>query len=174
MKRLDGIYRGYSIFEKDNVWKIELEGKTITTFNKILNVDGKASCMNEIDRIKREDYHERERNIQRVDAQVKATRDGARNLKKDKIIQYIDRLRVDARRLTSESVSKEVEKLDIVYKDACAKKQYSAAVNAIRLKSQLLGFLVEKKEVQHSTLDAMNDDDLTTYLDKIEKEHNIQ
>jgi hypothetical protein len=98
----------------------------------------------------------------------------ARNLKKDKIIQYIDRLRVDARRLTSESVSKEVEKLDIVYKDACAKKQYSAAVNAIRLKSQLLGFLVEKKEVQHSTLDAMNDDDLTTYLDKIEKEHNIQ
>jgi len=71
MKRLDGIYRGYDIFEKDNVWKIELEGKTITTFNKILNVDGKASCMNEIDRIKREDYHERERNIQRVDAQVK-------------------------------------------------------------------------------------------------------
>jgi len=98
----------------------------------------------------------------------------ARNLKKDKIIQYIDRLRVDARRLTSESVSKEVEKLDLVYKDACSKKQYSAAVNAIRLKSQLLGFLVEKKEVQHSTLDAMNDDDLSTYLDKIEKEHNIQ
>ena len=44
----------------------------------------------------------------------------ARNLKKDKIIQYIDRLRVDARRLTSESVSKEVEKLDKVYADACA------------------------------------------------------
>ena len=98
----------------------------------------------------------------------------ARNLKKDKIIQYIDRLRVDARRLTSESVSKEVEKLDIVYKDACAKKQYSAAVNAIRLKSQLLGFLIEKKEVQHSTLDAMNDDEMKTYLDKIEEEHNIQ
>ena len=97
----------------------------------------------------------------------------ARNLKKDKIIQYIDRLRVDARRLTSESVSKEVEKLDKVYADACGKKQDSA-VNAIRLKSQLLGFLVEKKEVQHSTLDAMNDDDLSTYLDKIEKEHNIQ
>ena len=98
----------------------------------------------------------------------------ARNLKKDKIIQYIDRLRVDARRLTGESVSQEVEKLDMVYKDACAKKQYSAAVNAIRLKAQLLGFLIEKKEVQHSTLDAMNDDDLTSYLDKIEKEHNIQ
>ena len=98
----------------------------------------------------------------------------ARNLKKDKIIQYIDRLRVDARRLTSESVSKEVEKLDIVYKDACGKKQYSAAVNAIRLKAQLLGFLIEKKEVQHSTLDAMNDDEMATYLDKIEKEHNIQ
>jgi len=42
MKRLDGIYRGYDIFEKDNVWKIELEGKTITTFNKILDVDGKS------------------------------------------------------------------------------------------------------------------------------------
>ena len=76
MKRLDGIYRGYDIFEKDNVWKIELEGKTITTFNKILDVDGKASCMTEIDRIKREDIQEREINIQRVDAQVKATRDG--------------------------------------------------------------------------------------------------
>ena len=98
----------------------------------------------------------------------------ARNLKKDKIIQYIDRLRVDARRLTGESVSQEVEKLDVVYKDACAKKQYSAAVNAIRLKSQLLGFLIEKKEVQHSTLDAMNDDEMSTYLDKIEKDHNIQ
>src|SRR5210317_1596015 len=97
----------------------------------------------------------------------------ARNLKKDKIIQYIDRLRVDARRLTSESVSKEVEKLDIVYKDACAKKQYSAAVNAIRLKSQLLGFLVEKKEVQHSTLDTMNDDELAKYLDQIKSEHNL-
>ena len=71
MKRLDGIYRGYSIFEKDNVWKVELEGKTITTFNKILNVDGKASCMTEIDRIKREDIRDREINIQRVDAQVK-------------------------------------------------------------------------------------------------------
>ena len=98
----------------------------------------------------------------------------ARNLKKDKIVQYIDRLRVDARRLTGESVSQEVEKLDMVYKDACAKKQYSAAVNAIRLKAQLLGFLIEKKEVQHSTLDAMNDDEMATYLDKIEKEHNIQ
>ena len=98
----------------------------------------------------------------------------AGNIKKDKIIQYIDRLRVDARRLTSESVSKEVEKLDKVYADACGKKQYSAAVNAIRLKSQLLGFLVEKKEVQHSTLDAMNDDDLSSYLDQIQKDHNIQ
>ena len=76
MKRLDGIYRGYDIFEKDNVWKIELEGKAISTFNKIDGVDGKASCMTEIDRIKREDIQDREINIQRVDAQVKATRDG--------------------------------------------------------------------------------------------------
>ena len=76
MKRLDGIYRGYDIFEKDNVWKVELEGKAISTFDKIDGVDGKASCMTEIDRIKREDIKEREVNIQRVDAQVKATRDG--------------------------------------------------------------------------------------------------
>ena len=97
----------------------------------------------------------------------------ARNLKKDKIIQYIDRLRADTRRLTSESVSKEVERLDKVYVDACGKKQYTAAVNAIRLKSQLLGFVVEKKEVQHSTLDTMSDDDLAKYLDSIKQEHNI-
>ena len=71
MKRLDGIYRGYDIFEKDNVWKVELEGKVITTFDKIDGVDGKASCMTEIDRIKREDIRDREINIQRVDAQVK-------------------------------------------------------------------------------------------------------
>ena len=71
MKRLDGIYRGYCIFEKDEVWKIELEGKAITTFDKIPGVDGKASCMTEIDRIKREDIQDREINIQRVDAQVK-------------------------------------------------------------------------------------------------------
>ena len=76
MKRLDGIYRGYDIFEKDNVWKIELEGKAISTFDKIDGVDGKASCMTEIDRIKREDIQDREINIQRVDAQVKTTRDG--------------------------------------------------------------------------------------------------
>ena len=76
MKRLDGIYRGYDIFEKDKVWKIELEGKAISTFDKIDGVDGKASCMTEIDRIKREDIRDREINIQRVDAQVKATRDG--------------------------------------------------------------------------------------------------
>ena len=71
MKRLDGIYRGYDIFEKDKVWKIELEGKAISTFDKIDGVDGKASCMTEIDRIKREDIRDREINIQRVDAQVK-------------------------------------------------------------------------------------------------------
>ena len=64
----------------------------------------------------------------------------ARNLKKDKIIQYIDRLRTDVRRLTNESVSKEVERLDLLIKDALKDSQYSAAVNAIRLTSQLLGF----------------------------------
>jgi phage terminase small subunit len=58
----------------------------------------------------------------------------ARNLKKDKIIQYIDRLRADTRRLTSESVS---------------------------------------KEVQHSTLDTMSNDDLAKYLDQIKQEHDL-
>ncbi len=76
MKRLDGVYRGYDIFEKEKVWKIELEGKEITTFNKILNEDGKASCMIEIDNIKREDFQRDQVNIKRVDAQVKATRNG--------------------------------------------------------------------------------------------------
>ena len=71
MKRLDGIYRGYSIFEKDNVWKVELEGKAITSFDKEDGVDGKASCMCEIDRIKREERKKVDANIQRVDAQVK-------------------------------------------------------------------------------------------------------
>jgi hypothetical protein len=108
-----------------------------------------------------------------IEQEDKTNKPSARNLKKDKIIQYIDRLRADTRRLTSESISKEVEKLDEVYRDACTKKQYSAAVNAIRLKSQLLGFLVEKKEVQHSTLDAMSDDDMAKYLDQIKQENDL-
>ena len=106
-------------------------------------------------------------------SEISAHVQAARNLKKDKIIQYIDRLRADTRRLTSESISKEVEKLDNVYKNAIDKKQYTAAVNAIRLKSQLLGFLVEKKEVQHSTLDTMNDDELTKYLEQIKADHDL-
>ena len=106
-------------------------------------------------------------------SEISAHVQAARNLKKDKIIQYIDRLRADTRRLTSESISKEVEKLDKLYVEASSKKQYTAAVNAIRLKSQLLGFLVEKKEVQHSTLDTMNDDELAKYLDQIKTEHEI-
>jgi len=71
MKRLEGIYRGFSIFEKDNEWKIEIEGKSMGRFDKEEGVDGKASCMTEIDRIKRQDRVEVDANIQRVDAQVK-------------------------------------------------------------------------------------------------------
>jgi phage terminase small subunit len=97
----------------------------------------------------------------------------ARNLKKDKIIQYIDRLRTDVRRLTNESVSKEVERLDLLIKDALKDSQYSAAVNAIRLKSQLLGFLVEKKEIKTNSLDAMNEDELTQYLTQIRVDHGL-
>jgi phage terminase small subunit len=97
----------------------------------------------------------------------------ARNLKKDKIIQYIDRLRTDVRRLTNESVSKEVERLDLLIKDALKDSQYSAAVNAIRLKAQLLGFLVEKKEIKTNTLDSMSEDDLTQYLTQIRVDHGL-
>ena len=97
----------------------------------------------------------------------------ARNLKKDKIIQYIDRLRTDVRRLTNESVSKEVERLDLLIKDALKDNQYSAAVNAIRLKAQLLGFLVEKKEIKTNTLDSMSEDDLTQYLTQIRVDHGL-
>jgi len=97
----------------------------------------------------------------------------ARNLKKDKIIQYIDRLRTDVRRLTNESVSKEVERLDLLIKDALKDSQYSAAVNAIRLKAQLLGFLVEKKEIKTNSLDAMNEEELTQYLTQIRVDHGL-
>ena len=97
----------------------------------------------------------------------------ARNLKKDKIIQYIDRLRTDVRRLTNESVSKEVERLDLLIKDALKDSQYSAAVNAIRLKAQLLGFLVEKKEIKTNSLDTMSEDDLTQYLTQIRVDHGL-
>lgn len=97
----------------------------------------------------------------------------ARNLKKDKIIQYIDRLRTDVRRLTNESVSKEVERLDLLIKDALKDSQYSAAVNAIRLKAQLLGFLVEKKEIKTNSLDSMNEEELTQYLTQIRVDHGL-
>ena len=97
----------------------------------------------------------------------------ARNLKKDKIQQYIDRLRGDARRMTAETVDNEVKKLETVYDKAMLKQQYTAAVNAVRLKAQLLGFLVEKKEVKTTVLDTMSDDELTKYLDTIKAEHDL-
>jgi hypothetical protein len=65
------IYRGYDIVEYETQWKVELEGKSITSFDKVEGVSGEASCMCEIDRIKREERKEVDANIQRVDAQVK-------------------------------------------------------------------------------------------------------
>ena len=97
----------------------------------------------------------------------------ARNLKKDKIQLYIDRLRGDARRMTAETVDNEVKKLENVYDKAMGKQQYTAAVNAVRLKAQLLGFLVEKKEVKTTVLDTLSDDELTKYLDTIKAEHDL-
>ena len=64
------IYRGYDIIEYDTEWKVILEGKTITSFDKVEGVSGEASCMCEIDRIYRNERKEIDANIQRVDAQV--------------------------------------------------------------------------------------------------------
>ena len=69
MQRL--IYRGYDIVEYDTQWKVELDNKSVSTFEKVEGVSGEASCMCEIDRIKREERKEVDANIQRVDAQVK-------------------------------------------------------------------------------------------------------
>ena len=65
------IYRGYDIVEYDTQWKVELDNKVISTFDKVEGVSGEASCMCEIDRIYRNDRKEIDANIQRVDAQVK-------------------------------------------------------------------------------------------------------
>lgn len=73
MQRL--IYRGYDIVEYDTYWKVELDNKSIATFDKVEGVSGEASCMCEIDRIKRQETVEIDANIQRVDAQVKLNKD---------------------------------------------------------------------------------------------------
>ena len=69
MKRL--IYRGYDIVEYDTKWRVELDNKMVCMFEKVEGVSGEASCMCEIDRIKRQERVEVDANIQRVDAQVK-------------------------------------------------------------------------------------------------------
>jgi len=73
MQRL--IYRGYDIVEYNTHWKVELDNKSIATFDKVEGVSGEASCMCEIDRIYRNDRKEIDANIQRVDAQVKLNKD---------------------------------------------------------------------------------------------------
>jgi hypothetical protein len=75
--------------------------------------------------------------------------------------------------MTAETVDNEVKKLELVYDKAMGKQQYTAAVNAVRLKAQLLGFLVEKKEVKTTVLDTLSDDELTKYLDQIKTEHSL-
>lgn len=73
MQRL--IYRSYDIVEYDTQWKVELDNKSIATFDKVEGVSGEASCMCEIDRIYRNDRKEIDANIQRVDAEVKLNKD---------------------------------------------------------------------------------------------------
>jgi hypothetical protein len=65
------IYRGYDIVEYDTEWKVELDKNSVCTFIKEEGVSGEASCMCEIDRIKRQERADVDANIQRVDAQVK-------------------------------------------------------------------------------------------------------
>jgi len=72
---IKNIYRGYDIVEYDTQWKVELDNKSIATFDKVEGVSGEASCMCEIDRIYRNDRKEIDANIQRVDAQVKLNKD---------------------------------------------------------------------------------------------------
>ena len=69
------IYRGYDIVEYDTKWRVELDNKMVCLFEKTPGVSGEASCMCEIDRIKREERKEVDVNIQRVDAQVKLNKD---------------------------------------------------------------------------------------------------
>ena len=69
------IYRGYDIVEYDTEWKVELDNQSVCTFTKEEGVSGEASCMCEIDRIKREERKEVDADIQRVDAQVKLNSD---------------------------------------------------------------------------------------------------
>ena len=69
------IYRGYDIVEYKTEWKVELDNKSVCTFTKEEGVSGEASCMCEIDRIKRQERLEVDASIQRVDAQVKLNSD---------------------------------------------------------------------------------------------------
>jgi len=69
------IYRGYDIVEYDTEWKVELDNQSVSTFEKVEGVSGEASCMCEIDRIKRQERLEIDASIQRVDAQVKLNKD---------------------------------------------------------------------------------------------------
>ena len=69
------IYRGYDIVEYHTEWKVELDNKSVSTFEKVEGVSGEASCMCEIDRIKRQERLEIDASIQRVDAQVKLNKD---------------------------------------------------------------------------------------------------
>ena len=100
-------------------------------------------------------------------AETSAHVQASRLLKKDKILRAVSRARSLQMQQTVHTLDKEIDKLDRLYEAACTKKQLGAAVQAARLKAQLLGYLVEKKEVKHSQFDTMSEDDLIDYLDKL-------
>lgn len=100
-------------------------------------------------------------------AHVQATR----LLKKDKILRAVTRARQIQTQRTVHTVEEEVKKLDGLYAAACDKKQFGAAVQAARLKAQLLGYLVERKDVKVSQVDNMDEGELITYLDKLKLDY---
>jgi len=96
-------------------------------------------------------------------AHVQATR----LLKKDKIKKALDRLRSLQHQQTIHTMDKEIESIDAMIQEARERGQIGAAVQAARLKAQMLGYLVDKKEIKTTNLDTMSEDDIVNYLDSL-------
>ena len=64
-------------------------------------------------------------------------------------------------------MDKEIESIDAMIHEARERGQIGAAVQAARLKAQMLGYLVDKKEIKTTNLDTMSEDDIVNYLDSL-------
>ena len=69
-------------------------------------------------------------------------------------------------------MDKEIESIDAMIQEARDRGQTCAAVQAARLKAQMLGYLVDKKEIKTTNLDTMSDDDIAQYLDSLKASYN--